>query len=51
MQGPTIVLIPFQVYRHVMEMERLTFDIAARDLAAFATCERFADLPERPTLR
>ena len=46
MQGPAIVLIPLQVYRHVMEMERLTFDIAARDLAAFITCERFADLPE-----
>ena len=46
MQGPGIVLIPLQVYRHVMEMERLAFDIAARDLAAFITCERFGDLPE-----
>ena len=29
-----------------MQVERLAFDIAARDLSAIITCQRFSDLPE-----
>lgn len=45
-QGPAIVLIPLQVYRRAVQVERLAFDLAAQDLAAIITCERFGDLPE-----
>jgi len=44
-QAPAVVLIPLQVYRRVMQVERLAFDIAAQDLAAIITCARFSDLP------
>jgi hypothetical protein len=44
--GPGIVLLPMQVYPRVMQVERLAFDIAALDLAAIITCQRFGDLPE-----
>ncbi|TMC74206.1 MAG: hypothetical protein E6J13_02490, partial [Chloroflexi bacterium] len=43
-QGPALVLIPLQVYRSVAHVERVAFDIAARDLAALIACERFAQL-------
>jgi AAA+ superfamily predicted ATPase len=45
-QGPAIVLIPLQIYRSVARVERVAFDIAARDLAAIITCERVSQLPE-----
>jgi ATP-dependent Zn protease len=45
-QGPGIVLLPLQVYPRVMQVERLAFDIAALDLGAIITCQRFGDLPE-----
>ena len=38
--------VPLQVYPRVMQVERLAFDIAARDLAAIITCQRFGALPE-----
>jgi MoxR-like ATPase len=45
-QGPAMVLLPLQVYPRAVQVERLAFDIAALDLAAIITCERFGDLPE-----
>lgn len=45
-QGPAMVLLPLQVYPRALQVERLAFDIAALDLAAIITCERFGDLPE-----
>ena len=45
-QGPAVVLIPLRVYRRVVQVERLAFDIAAGDLAAIITCDKSADLPE-----
>ena len=44
--GPALVLMPLQVYRKVAQVERVAFDIAARDLAAVIACERFGQLPE-----
>jgi ATP-dependent Zn protease len=44
--GPGIVLLPLQVYPRALQIERLAFDIAALDLAAIITCQRFGDLPE-----
>ncbi len=44
--GPGIVLVPLQVYRRAVQVERLAFDIAALDLSAIITCQRFGDLPE-----
>jgi AAA+ superfamily predicted ATPase len=45
-EGPGLVLIPFQVYGRAMQVERLAYDLVARDLAAIITCTRFGDLPE-----
>jgi AAA+ superfamily predicted ATPase len=44
--GPALVVIPLLVYRRAASVERLAFDIAARDLAAIVACERVEDLPE-----
>jgi ATP-dependent Zn protease len=44
--GPGIVLLPLQVYRRAVQVERLAFDIATLELAAIITCQRFGDLPE-----
>jgi hypothetical protein len=44
-ETPGLVLIPLQVYARAVQVERLAFDIVARDLAAIITCERFTDLP------
>ena len=45
-QGPGLVLIPLQVYGRAMQVEKLAYDIVARDLGAIITCTRFGDLPE-----
>ena len=45
-QGPGLVLMPLQVYGKAMQVERLAYDIVARDLGAIITCTRFGDLPE-----
>src|SRR5207245_682186 len=45
-QGPALVLMPLQVYRTVAQVERVAFDIAARDLAALIACERSGQLPD-----
>jgi AAA+ superfamily predicted ATPase len=44
--GPALVIIPLQVYRSVARVERVAYDIAARDLAAIIACERLEQLPE-----
>ena len=44
--GPAVVLVPLQVYRSVARVERLAFDIAARDIAAIITCARYGQLPD-----
>ena len=43
--GPAIILIPLLVYGRAMQVERLAFDIAANDLSAFISCERFRPPP------
>jgi hypothetical protein len=45
-EGPTLVLIPLQVYRSVAQVDRLAFEIATKDLAVIIACERFMQLPE-----
>jgi MoxR-like ATPase len=44
--GPAVVLVPLQVYRGVPQVERVAFDLAAREFAAVITCERLAQLPD-----
>ncbi len=43
---PSLVLLPLQVYRRVVNLDRLAFDLASRDAAAIIACDRFDQLPE-----
>jgi AAA+ superfamily predicted ATPase len=45
-KGPGLVLLPLQVYGKVGQVEKVAFELVARDLAAIITCTRFGDLPE-----
>jgi AAA+ superfamily predicted ATPase len=44
-RGGGVVLLPFHSYRNVSDLERVTHEIAARDVGCLIGCERAADLP------
>ncbi len=44
--GPALVLVPLQVYRTIVKIDRMVYDLATKGFAALIACETFDQLPE-----
>jgi AAA+ superfamily predicted ATPase len=41
-----LILLPIQAYSAGIDLDRMSYDLATRDLAAIITCETFSQVPE-----
>jgi ATPase family protein associated with various cellular activities (AAA)/peptidase M41-like protein len=45
-KGPALVLVPLQVYKTIVNVDRMAYELATKDFAALIACETFDQLPE-----
>jgi AAA+ superfamily predicted ATPase len=45
-KGPGLVLAPLQVYKTIVNVDRVAYELATRDFAALIACDNFEQLPE-----
>ncbi len=45
-KGPGLVLVPLQVYKTIVNVDRIAYELATKDFAALIACENFEQLPE-----
>jgi AAA+ superfamily predicted ATPase len=45
-RGPGLVLVPLQVYKTIVNVDRFAYDLATKDFAALIACENIEQLPE-----